>query len=192
MNILKSIASLGCIILLSACATPTTNLSSKDSDSIRGKGLLVVIENEGDLKSNLDGASLFGALGQSVKGKSLQAELKLQSPSIAAKDELESFFKNRFNTTRGNDFNLKVHTSYWWLGKPIGGNGDIVGGVIIEIRLESSSGQLLASSTYNANTMETQFVIKSKTISNSDIEAVQKIFDHLAHNAVQKFITTVS
>ncbi|MBB3168115.1 hypothetical protein [Simiduia aestuariiviva] len=178
--------------LLSACATPTVKLSPDDAKNLYGKGVSVTVLPAASMASNLDGAMLFGALGQKVKGGALEQKLELADPAKTVEAELAVHFSEQFNAKSGGDYTLSLNTTYWWLGKPIGAEDEnILLAGIIEMKLLDSTGKLIASDTFNGSNDPKNTPISTDDIKSGNNQAVSAAAEDLAKKAASKFITTL-
>lgn len=184
---------LSALVLLTACAAPTVRLSGDNAGRLQGKGIDFSVVPAGNPASNLDGAMLFGALGQAIKGTSMQKRLQMIDPSIKIAENLKVVAAERFGSKSGTEYKLMLKTTYWWLGSPIGaGSDNIVTAAIIEMELRDPVGRVIASDTFNGYNDVAKTPISPADLEAGRVEKVRAALMDVEEQATSKFVATLT
>lgn len=179
-------------LMLTACVTPTAKLNSSDAAQLKGKGITTSVIAASSPASNLNGAIIFGALGQVIQGNNMQNKLQMVDPALKIEENLQKSLTEKFGTTSGNEYKLTLHTTYWWLGKPIGGSGDnIVTAAIIEMKLTNPAGKIIASDTFNGGNDGNKTPINPSDIKEGRTDKINAALNEVAEKATSKFLSTL-
>jgi len=165
-------------------------LSDESLEKLKGKGVSLVVEEPGKLKSNTSVAMLFGAVGQSVRGSTLQNELKPLDPSMEVGSMLMEHLRQTHAISTGKDYTLTVRTTDWGIHDAIGDNQPIlyIGG-IIKMNLQTPDGNEVASGTCNtAFPLKDDIYVNPKNISAGDASKVNAGLKLFAKQCYEKFV----